>query len=122
MFDQMKNLKALAGMMGNADQIKARFEQMQRDLEHKTVSADAGAGAVRVTINGKLHVERVELDPSMTAALVGEGADADREMIEELIASATNAALLKAQEMVKEELASATGGLNLPGMDGLLGQ
>ena len=73
MFDQMKNLKALAGMMGNADQIKARFEQMQRDLERKTVSADAGAGAVRVTVNGKLHVERVELDPSMTAALVGEG-------------------------------------------------
>ena len=43
-------------------------------------------------------------------------------MIEELIASATNAALLKAQTMVKEELASATGGLNLPGIDGLLGQ
>ncbi len=121
MFDNLKNMKSLAGMLGNADQLKARFEQMQRDLEHKQVSADAGAGAVRVTINGKMRIIGVQLDPSMTAALVGEGSDADREMIEELIVSATNAALLKAQEMVKDELAEATGGLNLPGLDGLLG-
>lgn len=121
MFDQLKTMKALAGMMGNADEIKARFEQMQRELEHKSVSADAGAGAVRVTINGKLKVTEVKLDPAMTAALVGEGSEADREMIEELIVSATNAAMTQAQEMVKDGLAEATGGLNLPGLDGLLG-
>jgi DNA-binding YbaB/EbfC family protein len=121
MFDQMKQLKSLAGLMGNAGEIKSKFEQLQRDLEGKSVSADAGAGAVRVTVNGKLKVLSVQLDPAMTAALVGEGADADREMIEQLIVSATNAAFQKAQEMIKDEMSELTGGMNLPGLDQLTG-
>lgn len=121
MFDQMKNLKQLAGLMGNAGEIKAKFEAMQAELEQKTVEADAGAGAVRVTINGHLRVIGVHLDPAMTTALVGEGAEADKGMVEELIVSATNAAMTKAQLMIKDEMASITGGLNLPGMDQLMG-
>lgn len=121
MFDQMKNLKQLAGLMGNAGELKAKFEAMQVELERKTVEADAGAGAVRVTVNGQLRVVAVHLDPAMTTALVGEGADADKGMVEELIVSATNAAMAKAQLMIKDEMASITGGLNLPGMDQLMG-
>lgn len=121
MFDQMKNLKQLAGLMGNAGEIKAKFEAMQAELENKTVDADAGAGAVRVTVNGHLRVVGVHLDPAMTTALVGSGTEADKGMVEELIASATNAAMAKAQLMIKDEMASVTGGLNLPGMDQLMG-
>ena len=121
MFDQMKNMKQLAGLMGNMGQLKEKFEQVQAELAKKHVEADAGAGAVRVTANGKLEIIRVEVDPAMVASLAGEGAEADREMIEELIASATNAALKKAQELVKEEMSKAAGGMNLPGMDQLLG-
>ncbi|MEO0514928.1 MAG: YbaB/EbfC family nucleoid-associated protein [Planctomycetota bacterium] len=119
MFDQMKNLKQLAGLMGNAGELKAKFEAMQAELEHKTVDADAGAGAVRVTVNGQLRVVKVHLDPAMTTALVGEGAEADKGMVEELIASATNAAMTKAQLMIKDEMASITGGLNIPGLPGM---
>jgi len=121
MFDQLKNLKQLAGLMGNAGELKAKFEAIQQELESKTVAADAGAGAVRVTVNGKLTVTEVVLDPSMTAALVGEGVDADRAMIQDLIVSATNAAMHKAQDMIKSEMAALTGGMNLPGMDQLMG-
>ncbi|MEM9418812.1 MAG: YbaB/EbfC family nucleoid-associated protein [Planctomycetota bacterium] len=121
MFDQMKNLKQLAGLMGNAGEIKAKFEAMQAELENKTVEADAGAGAVRVTVNGQLRVVGVHLDPVMTTALVGSGTEADKGMVEELIVSATNAAMEKAQMMIKDEMASVTGGLNLPGMDQLMG-
>ncbi|MBB6428477.1 YbaB/EbfC family nucleoid-associated protein [Algisphaera agarilytica] len=121
MFDQMKNLKQLAGLMGNAGEIKAKFEAMQAELENKTAEADAGAGAVRVTVNGHLRVVGVHIDPAMTTALVGSGTEADKGMVEELIASATNAAMAKAQLMIKDEMASVTGGLNLPGMDQLMG-
>lgn len=121
MFDQMKNLKQLAGLMGNMGDLKEKFEQVQAELAKKTVQADAGAGAVRVTANGKLEIVRVEVDPAMVASLAGEGAEADKEMIEELLTSATNAALKKAQQLVKEEMGKAAGGLNLPGMDQLLG-
>ena len=121
MFDQMKNLKTLASLLGNADEVKARCEQINEELNRMEIEADAGAGAVRVTVNGKMRVLRIELDPMMVMALAGEGADADREMIEELIASAVNAAQEKAQEAVRAQMGQLTGGLNLPGMDQLLG-
>ncbi len=120
MFDQLKNLKALSGLMGNLPQIKHRMEQMQAELARKTVEAESGAGAVRVTVNGKLEVLSVQLDPAMIATFIGDANQAeDRQMVEELIASAVNEALQRAQELVKQEMSKAAGGLNLPGLDGL---
>jgi len=118
MFDQMKNLKQLASMLGNADQIKERMEQVQAELAKKTVDADAGAGAVRVTVNGKFEVVKFTLDPSMLAALTDETADAadNQALLEDLIAAAVNEAMRRAQEMVKQEMMSLAPGLNLPGL------
>ncbi len=121
MFDQFKNLKNLAGLMGNAGEIRQRIEQMQEELARRHVEADAGAGAVRVVVNGRMEVISVHLDRPMIVALAGEGSDADQQMVEELIVSATNAALAKARELVQEEMARAAGGLNLPGLDKLMG-
>ncbi|MGB1124204.1 MAG: YbaB/EbfC family nucleoid-associated protein [Phycisphaeraceae bacterium] len=115
MFDQLKNIKDLAGLMGNLGGLKEKMEQAQAELATKTVEAEAGAGAVRITMNGKFEVTDVSIDPVMITALAGTGTDADREMVEELISSAMNAALVKVQEMIKESLGEATGGLNLPG-------
>jgi DNA-binding YbaB/EbfC family protein len=121
MFDQMKNLKDLAGLFGNREQLQQQMEQMQQELERKTVEADAGGGAVRVTCNGKLAVQNVQIDRAMLTALVGEGEDGDKEMVEELITAATNAALQKAQEMAQQEMANLAGSMNIPGLDQLMG-
>ena len=118
MLDQLKNLKTLASLLGNSGELKAKFEQFQAELARKTVEADAGAGAVRVTMNGKFEVLRVQIDPAMMATLAGSGDDADRVMIEDLIASAVNAAFGKAQTVARDEAAKITGGLNLPGLTG----
>ncbi len=121
MLDQLKNLKHLAGLLGNADELKEKFEQLQAELERMEVDADAGAGAVRVIVNGKMRVLRVELDPAMIATIAGAGAEADREMVEDLIASATNAAIARAQDMMRDHMSQLAGGLNLPGLDQLMG-
>jgi DNA-binding YbaB/EbfC family protein len=121
MFDQMKNLKDLASMFGNREEIQQKMEQMQQTLQEKTVEADAGGGAVRVTVNGKMEVQQVQIDPSMLSGLIGEGDQTDREMVEELIASATNAALSKAQQMAQDEMAQLAQGMNIPGLDQLMG-
>lgn len=121
MYDQIKQIKDLMGKLGNPQELREKFQQVQQELAQKTVDAEAGAGAVRVTVNGQFQIQRVELDPHMVAALAGEGSDADREMIEELIVSATNGALDKAQQMVRQEMARLTGGMQLPGMENLLG-
>jgi hypothetical protein len=119
MFDQLKNMKDLASLMGNLGGLKEKMEQAQAELATKTVEAESGAGAVRVTMNGKFEVVDVTIDPVMITTLAGTGTDADRQMVEELIASAMNAAVLKVQELLKDTLGEATGGLNLPGMPGM---
>jgi DNA-binding YbaB/EbfC family protein len=118
MFDQLKNLKGLASLLGNSGELRAKMEAFQAELAKKTVEADAGAGAVRVRMNCKFEVQRVEIDPVMVATLAGSGTDADREMIEDLIAAAVNAAFSKAQELARDEAMKMTGGLNLPGLTG----
>ena len=120
MFDQLKNLKNVAAMMGQMPQLRQKIEQLQAELAGRTVQADAGAGAGTVTANGKLEVVKVQLDPAMTTALIGQGDEQDREMIEELITAATNEALRRAQQLVHDEMAKMTGGLNLTGLDKLL--
>jgi len=121
MFDQLKNLKELASMLGNTSELREKAEQMRSELANKTVSADAGAGAVRATVNGRMEVVRIELDQPMLQTLAGAGDEMDRQMVEELIAAAVNEALQRAQQLVQEELSKLTGGMNLPGMDQLLG-
>ncbi len=122
MFDQMKNIKALTSLLGNTDEIQKRFDRVQSELEQMRASAEAGAGAVRVTVNGKYRVIRVELDPTMLGSLAGQGANTDIEMIEELIAAATNAAQDKAKQEMGQHMSELTGGLNLnvPGLDQML--
>ncbi len=130
MFDGLKNLKNLAGMLDQAGEVRERMERMRADLARREVSAEAGAGAVRVTMTGDLRVRAVELDPAMIGVLTGEGHDADREIVEELIVAATNAALERAQTLIRDEMSKATGSLgslggigggdaSLPGLEGL---
>lgn len=113
MFDNIKNM---AGILGQAKEIKEKMQQLQEELGQKTVEADAGAGAVRVVANGRLEIVHVHLDPPLVATLAGQGADADRQMIEDLITAAANAALAKARQLVQQEMSHLTGGLNIPGL------
>lgn len=119
MFDNLKNLMSI---MGQAKEIKARMEQMQNELARKSVVGDAGAGAVRITINGKFEVLDLHLDQALLRTIIGPGSDEDLSLIEELIAAACNDGLVKVQALIKDEMSKAAGGLNLPGMNDLLSQ
>lgn len=114
MFDQLKNMKQIADLMGNLGDVRERMEKLQAELAEKTVQAESGAGAVRVTMNGKFEVVKLQTDPAMVTVLAGTGTDADREMVQELIASAVNAAVVQVQEMLKDTLGDAVTGM--PGM------
>ena len=122
MFDNLKNM---AAMMGQVKQMRQQMEQMQQELARKTVEADSGAGAVRVVMNGKFQVLSIHLDRPLLSTLVGSGgqgaSEEDAQMVEDLIVAAVNAATAKAQELVAQEMQRLTGGLNLPGLDKLLG-
>ena len=111
------NLKNMQQMMQMAGQAKEKLGELQQRLERERVTGEAGAGAVRVTLNGKGRTQRVELDPSLMSGLAGE----DKDFAEELIAAAFNDAMEKVQQLIMDQARELTGGMNLPGMENLLG-
>ncbi|MFH1417310.1 MAG: YbaB/EbfC family nucleoid-associated protein [Planctomycetota bacterium] len=104
----------LAGMMKQAKEMQSKMKEMQESLADARYDADSGGGAVSVTVTGKLELVALKIDP----AIVKSG---DVEMLEDLIKSAVSAAQRKAADGVKEEMQKMTGGMNLPGLDNLLG-
>ncbi|MFM9957933.1 MAG: YbaB/EbfC family nucleoid-associated protein [Phycisphaerales bacterium] len=119
MFDQLKQMGALAGLLKNKDKIQDSVKAFQESLEGMSATGSASGGAVRVTVNGKMKVLSVKIDPSVAN---GMGKDAhSREMGERLILEATNDAMETVQGMVRDEANRHARGLGLPELPGLEG-
>lgn len=115
MFDSMKNLGALAGLMKNQDKLKAAGERVRTKMEATRVTGEAGAGAARAVVTGTLKVVSVELAPGL---IMGMAADSTtRELASTLIAEAVNNALVQAQIKMKEAIDIEAKDL---GIDGLI--
>ncbi len=126
MFDQMKAMGAVAGLLRNKEKLREISEDAQQRIAAIRVEGEAGGGAVRVTVTGKMHVEQVHLEPALIAGLRAdtEGSDAGRRMAETLIADATNEALRACQARIQAEIRSLAAEHDLPdipGMGNLLG-
>lgn len=121
MFDSLKSMAGMAGLMRDLPKIKARMQQVKDDLNRITVEAETGGGAVRATANGQLRVVNIKVDPALITGLVDSSNADDRAMAEDLIVGAVNAALEKARERAEQEFASAAQDLNLPMPPGGLG-
>lgn len=96
----------LANLLARAKQMQARLAEVQRELAARRVEGTAGGGMVTVVASGDLRILEVRIEPSLIAA-------GDREMLQDLTAAATNAALANAQRMVQEELQRQAGALQL---------
>jgi len=120
MFDQMKAMREVMGLLGNPAALQEKMETVQAELKATVVEGSAGAGAVTVRATGAMEVVSVELDRAMIATIAGAGTEADAAMVSELVVSATNAALREAREVAQAKLSEAAGGLNLGGLGGML--
>jgi hypothetical protein len=96
----------LGNLMRQAQQMQADLQKAQEELAGLEVTGEAGGGIVRVTMSCRHEVRRVAIDP----ALAGD----DREMLEDLVAAATNDALRKVEKTVQEKYAGMTSGMALP--------
>ncbi len=103
----MFNKGQLAGLMKQAQAMQDNLKKAQDELAFVEVTAEAGAGLVKVTMTCKHDVKRIEIDPSLLAD--------DKDMLEDLVAAAFNAAVRKAEEVSQEKLGKLTAGLP-PGM------
>jgi len=104
----------LGKIMKIAGQMKMKMPEVQARLEASEYTAEAG-GVVRATVNGKLAVTDIKIDPKAA----GELSD-DVEMLEDLIKAAVAAAQRKAAEAAAEAMKELTGGMDIPGLDGII--
>jgi nucleoid-associated protein EbfC len=107
MFDAMKNLGNLPGLMAKAREMQEKMKSMQEEMARREISADAGAGIVEATVNGRLELKRIRIDKTRIDP-------ADTEMLEDLIVAAVNAAQARAAAMMQSEMERLTGELGLP--------
>ena len=121
MFENLKGMAGLAGILKDLPRLKQKLEEVKQQLGEMTVEADTGGGAVRVTANGLLRVVSVKLDAALIAGLVDPANEQDRAIAEELITGAVNTALQKARELAEREMANAAGEMGLPLPPGGLG-
>ncbi len=96
----------LAGLMKQAQAMQDNLKRAQEELALVEVQGESGAGLVKVTMTCKHDVKRVEIDPSLLAD--------DKDMLEDLVAAAFNAAVRRAEEVSTEKMGKLTAGLPLP--------
>jgi DNA-binding YbaB/EbfC family protein len=97
----------LGNILKQAQKMQEDLQKTQERLGREEVTGESGGGMVKVTMNGRHEVRRVEIDPSLLSD--------DKEMLEDLVAAAVNATVQKVAEKAQEGMASLAGGLgNLP--------
>jgi len=96
----------LAGLMRQAQQMQENMKKLQDELALVEVEGQSGAGMVKVTMTCRHDVKRVKIDPSLLAD--------DKEMLEDLVASAVNDAARKVEAAVQEKMGALAGGLGIP--------
>ncbi len=93
-------------LMQQAQRMQEQLQKAQAEIAKQTITAEAGAGLVKVTMNGKHEVKKVEFDPALLQEEQG--------VIEDLVAAAMNAAVKKVEELNRSSMGAMASGLNLP--------
>jgi DNA-binding YbaB/EbfC family protein len=82
-------------------QVQGRLQQLQSELADRTIEVSAGAGLVRVRVDGRGTIRAVTIDPDAF-----EGRDA--ELLSDLVMSAIAEAQRRASDLVQAEMRKLT--------------
>ncbi len=99
----------LNSMIKQAQKMQEEMGKVQEEIDEMTFTATSGGSAVSVTVTGKKEVSEVVIEPEVVDP-------EDVEMLQDLIMSAVNEALRKAEEVTQEKMSAVTGGMNMPGI------
>lgn len=98
-------------LMRQARKLEKAMADARERLGELSVEAESGGGLVKVSMNGRCEITRLQIDPR---ALEG----GDRAMLEDLVTAGVNAAVEKARAAADAHLSAATGGVKIPGIGG----
>lgn len=94
-------------MMKQAQEMQTKIATLQTKLEAEEVGGAAGGGMVKVLVNGKHSLLKVNIDDSLMKL-------EEKEMLEDLIVAAFNDAKEKIDTATSTQMSAITSGLNLP--------
>ena len=91
-------------LMKQPQKLQKQMEDMQKEIETKEFEASVGGGAVVVKVNGKKEVSAINIKPEVVDP-------DDVEMLEDLVLTAVNEAMKKADEETSSKMGKLTGGM-----------
>tara|TARA_Y100001970_G_C13639650_1_gene558218 strand:+ start:34 stop:357 length:324 start_codon:yes stop_codon:yes gene_type:complete len=94
-------------MMKKAQEMQKKMQEMQESLSSLEVEGTSGGGMVKVVMNCKNEIKKIDIDQSIINK-------DEKEVMEDLVVAALNDAKTKAEEKSQEEMKKLTGGLGLP--------
>ncbi len=94
-------------MMKQAKELQTRMGELQGEIASIEAEGAAGAGLVKVRINGQMTVTAIEIDPSLVKP-------DEKEILEDLLIAAIADAKGKVEEKVSEKTQEMMGELGLP--------
>lgn len=99
-------MKGINDLMKQAQDMQKKMQESQAELVNLEVQGEAGAGLIKVVMNGRHDVRRVSIDPSLMSE--------DKEMLEDLLAAAVNDCVRRVEKQNQEKMQSLASGVNLP--------
>ena len=99
----------MGGMLRQAQKMQKEMARLQEDLKKRVVEGTAGGGMVTAQVTGGLELVSLKIDPQVLSP-------DEKDVLEEMIVAAVNAATQEAQKMAQQEMGKLTGGMNLPGI------
>jgi hypothetical protein len=108
---------SLGNLMKEAQKMQEKMQAAQKELIDTIVTGKAGAGTYTVTVelDGRHMTRSINISQSLVD-------DADKDMIEDLVAAAYNNAVETLEGISKKKIEQLTSGLKLPTDFGSLGQ
>ena len=103
------------GMMNKARELQEKMQAVQEEVAAMEIEGSAGAGMVKVVMDGKGNMKRLSVDPSLIKP-------DEVEILEDLVIAAANDARARADTALQERMQALTGelglppGLNIPGL------
>lgn len=98
--------QSLQGLMKQAQEMQSKMQDAQNQLTSMVVTGEAGAGMVKVDMNGRHEVLKVVIDPNLL--------DEEISMIQDLFGAAVNNAVQKIEKEARKKMADLTKDMGLP--------
>jgi DNA-binding YbaB/EbfC family protein len=104
-------IPGMENILKQAQQMQENMKRKEAEIDQLEVTGEAGAGLIKITMDGRFNCKKVQIDPSVLKE--------EPEIVEDLVMAAINATTRQIETIKQEKMADVTGGMNLPDFGGL---